>query len=168
MLKDYSPNYQPGESSVGDDDSKFYDDDEEDISVQQSETKLKMRMLAVPDNTKQTKAPEVSSHGQSSKTASLKTSDLVFTKTPLQALVNLVNRGRTKSNEDLDLKHYQILKRKKTDVSDTKLGDEEKYISGPHSLLRQPNTWDQVFHTREGEHESSAKTDSQKPFSTLN
>lgn len=83
MLKDYSPNYQPGESSIGDDDSNSYDDDEEDISVQQSETKLKMRMLAVPDNTKQTKAPEVSSHGQSSKTASLKTSDLVFTKTPL-------------------------------------------------------------------------------------
>lgn len=116
----------------------------------------------------QTKAPEVSSNDKSSKTASLKTSDLVFTKTPLQALLNLVNRGRTKSNEDLDLKHYQILKRKKTDVSDSKMGDEEKYISGPHSLLRQPNTWDQVFHTREGEQESSVKTDSHKPFSTLN
>ena len=33
VLKDYSPNYQPGESSIGDDDSNSYDDDEEDISV---------------------------------------------------------------------------------------------------------------------------------------
>lgn len=48
------------------------------------------------------------------------------------------------------------------------MGNEEKYISGPHSLFRHPNTWDQVFHTREGEQESSAKTDSQKPLTSLN
>lgn len=125
-------------------------------------------MVAASYEINKMKAPEVSSHGQSSKTASLKTSDLVFTKTPIQALVNLVNRSRTKSNEDLDLKHYQILKRKKTDVSDMKMCDGEKFISGSHSVLRHPNTWDQVFLTKEAEHESSAKTDSQKPFTTLN
>ena len=50
------------------------------------------------------------------------------------------------------------------------MGEDEKYISGPQSQLRQPNTWE-FQHTREAEHESrhemSAKTDSQKPFSHL-
>lgn len=46
------------------------------------------------------------------------THDIIFKKSPLQALVSLVSRTRTKSNEEFDLKNHQIFKRKKTDPSD--------------------------------------------------